>query len=130
MTISKEAACCGILEDELFGEWRVKESRFRALSCGFMFLSSESREEPDDDGECTGTVGLVALLVDNFRVFFLMKSVERLSELAWVRKKVATRWGIVVREREGSLPLSTVRKVLWKLRSSKSHRLDCRGDNV
>jgi hypothetical protein len=104
MIISNDTACCGSLENEFLGEWRVKESRFRALSCGFMFLSSESSEEPDDEGEWTGTAGLVALLVDDLRVFFLMKSVGRLSGLAWVRKKVATRWGIVnvMREGEGS----------------------------
>jgi hypothetical protein len=96
MTMSNDAACCGSLENEFLGEWSVKESRFRALSCGFIFLSSESREEPDDEGDWAGTVGFVALLVDNLRVFFLMKSVGRLSGLAWVRKKVATRWGIVI----------------------------------
>lgn len=72
--------------------WRVKESRFRALSgVGvFILLSSESRDEAEDDRECSETVGLVVLLVDSFRLLFLILVVG-LSDFVFDRKKVATR---------------------------------------
>jgi hypothetical protein len=96
MRISKVACCCGILVDECLGECKpVRESRLRALSGILTFLSSE-REEPEDEGDRSETVGLVARPVDNRRAPFL-KSVGRSKEFECVRKKVATLCGILRR---------------------------------
>jgi hypothetical protein len=91
MTISNDAVCCGILVEEFLGECRFKESRFNALvSCILTLLSSECKDEPEDDGDRSEIDGLDPLLEDSFRALFL-RSVGRESEFAAARKKLATR---------------------------------------
>jgi hypothetical protein len=80
ITISRVAAwCCGNLLEELLGEWRAP--KLRRLSEVSMLLSSDAREEPDEEGVRSEYLGL---LFDR-EAFF--KSTGRSKEFELLLKK-------------------------------------------
>lgn len=82
--------------EEVFGECRPeKDSLLCELSIILLLLSSESREEPEDDGERSEIVGRTCLLLDDRRVAFFNSVGSKDSE-CW-RKNVEMRPGMFSR---------------------------------